>query len=448
MQKVLYILYKVKIWMLSRWYFLFPSKGTYKGLHRYKDVFGAEKYIHIRNKIFNRAEKGIHKKKNKTIRIIMAYCSEWCATEIYNYFNEKGVDIAVVLSPFFQGAEENIRKEYVRNREFCESRGFRYIDAFDMGDWKLRVDIRDIQGDVVIYIKPWVSQYAKQASLYNMPLSSVSCYIPYGFMQVKGEQYQFNQPCHSMFTRIYCESEIHRQMYKEFCDIGNSHVEFSGHPKMDPFVQEKDIDDKEIWKGVAENAQMTKIIYSPHWRLSDGYATFMDNALSILGYAETHTDTTSWIYKPHPHLEMEVVSKGYMSAQEYQDYVSRWEKLPNARVYLQGDYTDIFKTSDCIINDSLSFIAEYMYAHKPMLLLQNKNEGFNFFGQQAAENVYTCKGNDMDSVVRFIENVRIGKDDMKTAREEFFNTNLNYYLIKGQLASNYIFSRISDILGV
>lgn len=448
MQKVMFALYKIKIWLLSQYYMLCPSKGTYKGLYRYKDVFGKCRYISVREKIFHKVENEIRRKKNKSVRIIMAFCGEWCETEIYNYFYRRGIDIAVVLSPYFNGKEENVRKEYIRNREFCKEKGFRYIDAFDMTDLSFKGDLRDIKGDILIYVKPWMTHYAKETSLYNMPLSSISCYIPYGIMQVKGEQFQFNQKCHHMFTHIFCESEIHRQMYDMFCDIGNSHVEFSGQPKMDPLVIDKKIDDRTIWKGVEDNSQVVKIIYSPHWWFSDGYATFMDNGISVLEYAESHTDSTSWIYKPHPHLEVEVVSRGYMSTEEYQDYVRRWENLPNAKVYLAGEYTDIFKTSDCIINDSISFIAEYMYTHKPMLLFQNENAGFNLFGEQTVKNVYTCRGDDMDSVENFIENVRNGNDDMKESRERFFNTNLNYYHVRGQLASEYIIERLTGILGI
>lgn len=448
MKKVLYFLYKIKIWILSNYYILCPQKGTYKGLYRYKDVFGEAKYIRIRNRIFGRAEKKINRKKNKSIRIMMAFCGEWCATEIYNYFDEKGMDIAVVLTPYFNSGQENLKKEYIRNREFCEARGFRYIDAFDTETWEFKGDIRNVQGDVVVYVKPWMAHYAEQTSLYNMPLSSISCYIPYGFMLSKGETFQFNQRCHNMFTHIYCESEIHRQMYKEYCDIGNSHVEFSGYPKMDPFVVDKATSDKDIWKGLSDHSQKTKIIYSPHWNFQDGYATFMDNGLAILQYAEAHSDTTSWIYKPHPHLEGELISRGYMSASEYQDYVDRWRNLPNGKVYLSGDYTDLFRSSDCIINDSISFIAEYMYTHKPMLLLQNESVEYNSFGQKSIENVYTCRGSDIECIVKFIENVRCGNDKMKLKREQFFDTNLNYFSIRGRLAHEYIILRLSHIIGI
>lgn len=449
MKKVLYLLYKIKIWILSNYYILYPQKGTYKGLYRYKDVFGEAKYIRIRNRIFGRAEKKIHRKKNKSIRIMMAFCGEWCATEIYRYFDEEGMDIAVVLTPYFNSGQENLKKEYIRNREFCEARGFRYIDAFDTETWEFKGDIRDVQGDVVIYVKPWMAHYAEQTSLYNMPLSSITCYIPYGFLLMKKEQTQFNQRAHNMFTYIYCESESYLEMYDKFCDIGSSHVEFSGYSKMDSFVQDKVVSDKDIWKGLSDDSKKTRIIYSPHWNFGDGFATFMDNGLQILSYAERHPDTTSWIYKPHPHLEVELVhNQKYMSEKEYQEYVERWKCLPNARVCVEGDYTDIFRTSDCMINDSLSFIAEYMYTHKPMLLLQNQNIGYNQFGRECVENVYKCSGKDIEGIVRFIEDVGLGKDDMRETRERFFDEKLNYYSKRGQLASKYIVSRISDMIGV
>lgn len=447
MKKILFVLYAIKIWLLSRYYMLCPPKGTYGGLYRYKDVFGKEAYIAVRNKIFQRAENKIAKKKNKSVRIILVSSSEWCATEIYNYFSRIGIDIAVVLSPYFDRQEEYVRKEYVRSRAFCEKKGFRIIDAFDMKDFSFRGNLRDVQGDVLLYLKSYTTTYAKQTSLENMPLSSISCYIPYAVMLSRGEQAQFNQRCHNMFTYIFAESETHRQMYGRYCDIGNSHVEFSGHPKMDPFAEEKVVDEKRIWKGRGQNSRL-RVIYSPHWWFGGGYATFTDNALSILEYAETHADTTSWIYKPHPHLEAEVVSEGYMSAEEYQEYVKRWKELPNAEVYLEGDYSDIFRTSDCIINDSVSFIAEYMYTHKPMLLLQNADITieWNEFGEQIVNKVYTCKGSDIAGIFNFLENVRNGRDDMKEAREKFFDENLNYYQIRGEKAGEYISRRISEII--
>lgn len=448
-QRILYMLYMIKVKLLYWYCYMFPDKGTYKDILCYKKVFGASKYVKARNKIFHKAKQNIQKKDKKSIRILMIDCCGWCTQGIYNYFSNKDIDIAVIIAPFFHGTEESIKKAYNACREFCVSKQLRFFEIYDSTDWTfISNNWKDARGDVLIYTNPWMGSYPKEIKINNIPLSSITCYIPYGFMLMKGESHQFNQGSHNMFTYIYCESETHIKMFDQYCDIGSSHVEFSGHPKMDYYMDVKYISEKSIWNGLDQNTEKVKIIYSPHWNFDAGYATFLDNGLKILEYAESHQETTSWVYKPHPLLEQELIVKEYMSAEEYLAYIKRWEKLPNAKVYLSGDYGNIFTTSDCIINDSISFIAEYMYTHKPMLLLQNNNVQYNVFGKECVKNVYRCKGNDIEGIIQFIEDVYCGKDEMKESREKFFNENLNYLRKNNQLASDYIVSKISDIIYV
>lgn len=449
MKNILYQLYQIKIWFLSIYYSLFPSGGTYTDLYRCKNVFGSLKYTKVRKRVFDKAECNIQKKKNKTIRIIMVDCCEWCTTDIYNYFHNQSIDTAVVISPFFHGTDDSIKKTYDLCLEFCNSKGFRYIDAYDPNGWTLKVGKpSSLYGDIMLYTNPWMGSYPEELKIKNLPLSSITCYIPYGFMLMKAEQHQFNQISHNMFTHIYCESESHYQMFRDYCDIGNAHVEFSGHPKMDYYLRPPNIANQTMWKGSEQNPDITKIIYSPHWNFAGGYATFLDNGIQILEYAETHPNTTSWIYKPHPLLEKELITRGAMTSIQYQEYLDRWEKLPNARICLAGDYGSLFLSSDCIINDSISFIAEYMYTHKPMLLLTNGTAQFNSFGEECIQHVHTCNVSEFGLIVQFIENIKNGIDVKKKDREQFFNNRLSYDHINGTLASDYIISRIIHIINI
>lgn len=449
MKKILFFLYKLKTLLLAHCYCIYPSRGTYQKLYEYKNVFGNASYTKIRRKIFSRAQKEIRQKKRKTLRIVMVDCSEWCTTDIYNYFCSRNFDITVVIAPFFHGTDDSIKKAYSLCVNFCQSKNLQYIDAYNPDDWTLKTEnSADLYGDVMLYTNPWMGSYPKELKTGSLPLSILTCYIPYGFMLMKADQHQFNQPSHNMFTCIFCESEIHRQMFKEHCDIGNSHVAFSGHPKMDCYIQNSNVDSMTIWKGLESHPDMIKIIYSPHWNFDGGYATFMESGMQVLKYAESHPDTTSWIYKPHPLLEKELITKGFMTAIEYQKYVDRWQSLPNARMYMLGDYTDIFFSSDCIINDSISFIAEYMYTHKPMLLLTSGQAQFNSFGQTCIQHVYTCKASEFDHINQFIEDVAHNIDIKKAEREKFFEDNLNYYHINKTLAGSYISTRIANMINI
>ena len=64
--------------------------------------------------------------------------------------------------------------------------------------------------------------------------------------------------------------------------------------------------------------------------------------------------------------------------------------MKNAKIYTQGDYFDLFKTSDALITDCGSFLAEYLFTKKPILHLRTKlqNRPFNKIGKKIIENYY------------------------------------------------------------
>jgi len=85
---------------------------------------------------------------------------------------------------------------------------------------------------------------------------------------------------------------------------------------------------------------------------------------------------------------------------------------------------DLFFTSDALIHDCGSFVAEYMYTGKPvMYLMKDENilERFNEVGQMALKTFY--HGNNVESIYLFIQNVVIEETDtLKTRRDEIFNS--------------------------
>ena len=88
--------------------------------------------------------------------------------------------------------------------------------------------------------------------------------------------------------------------------------------------------------------------------------------MQIYEYVKNNTKTTSWVFRPHPMLRAGAVQQGvFKSEEEYDNYLEMWNELPNAQVIEGGMYVDIFETSDAMILDSVSFLAEYLYMHKP-----------------------------------------------------------------------------------
>ena len=139
-------------------------------------------------------------------------------------------------------------------------------------------------------------------------------------------------------------------------------------------------------------------------------------------------------------LRVGAVQQGiFKSEEEYEEYLEMWRQLPNAQVIENGMYTDIFESSDAMILDSISFLGEYIYMHKPMLFLTRDRNTFNDFGKELVRVLYKTDGGNLEGIKNFVEkNVIVNEDPMKERREEFFEKYMDYRNQNGMLASEYI----------
>ena len=165
-------------------------------------------------------------------------------------------------------------------------------------------------------------------------------------------------------------------------------------------------------------------------------------------FAKAHPEI-SWVVKPHPALFFWARASNLFSTDDaVKEYFQKWDDLPNAQLYTGTYYQDIFATSDGMIQDSSSFIAEYQYVDKPMIFLIRKDGGgFLEHGEAILKASYTVDGKDLDAIAAMIQRVFIEGDDYKAAeRKAVFNKYLNYPKANGMLASEFIYKSIADEL--
>ena len=136
----------------------------------------------------------------------------------------------------------------------------------------------------------------------------------------------------------------------------------------------------------------------------------------------------------------------FKNVEEYDDYINSWNSLVNAEAVFDGNYIDIFKQSDAMITDSVSFLAEYQFTGKPLLLLESGKQLYNDFGNELLKILYRCKHDDSKAIEAFIDKVLDDKDSMKNIRKEFFDEHLNYYAKSGKLANDNIYSVFKNSL--
>lgn len=424
----------------------------YGQLHKCLDV-SIDLFKKISNEVYEHNIQSIKEKNKIKIAFLAVTASTWSCEALYKkLINDDRFEVDIIISPFENGTKNTILETYNETKKFFDKKGYRNVGIYDnnKGEYMTYEDIGS--PDILFHLNPHTCCIPDNFKIENIPLNVLNIYIPYGIMTFGMTDIQYNLLSHHLCWKIFCESEIHKEMAKKYSIIGDFNVEVSGYLKMDEFINEaKPNDNTNIWKTPLENSDLSKIvkiIYAPHHTLGDekhSFSTFSQNYMEIFEYAKTHPKI-SWIYKPHPLLKQSCVKNGlFKNEEEYDHYVLGWEQLPNARVIIEDSYVDIFKTSDGIILDSVSFLSEYLYVHKPIVLLTRDTQTFNDYGEKLREVLYKVDGNNIDRIFDLIEDVFINKNDtMKTTREEFYEKYLNYKKInKGLLASDYIYNYLT-----
>ena len=394
-------------------------------------------YLELLKKSQEIALSGIKEKIKSKEQIKLAFqvsfISIWPGDELLQLFlDDNRFDVTVVAV-----WQENSVKEVEIPQIIDHFRGIGVNYVFADG----RIKPGDF--DIVFYTSPYLEALHNWKEK-DVPLSTLICYTPYGFLIADIQQMYFNHPIHSYVWKNYTFVEDYLGMAKNYCKIGDYGMVVSGYSKMDLSYRIKG-DLKVKWKTYTEDS--IKIIYAPHHSIDAEpfFSTFKDNYMFFLDYARNHSETTSWVFKPHPLLRVSAVETGtFKNEKEYDEYLNSWNELPNAMV-IEDEYMEFMYTSDAMILDSVSFMAEYLYYHKPILFLTRDGERFNEFGEMLKKAIYTCKGNSVSEIAEFIEKT-IVEDPDKRNREGFFADNLDYVKKNGMLASDYIYNDVVNEL--
>lgn len=424
----------------------FLSDHTCQSLVAIKKKGEIELFKEISQCVYKVALQQIQRKKNKKIVFFLKDSAEWSCEELYHKVAEMpGIETSIVVAPFYVGTSQTIMNTYVNTIKYFQERGYDTVGLYNLYQGRYMSWKEIGVPDIIFHLNPHYTAFRESSNICNFPLSILNIYIPYGVLIYGNVEHQFNQISHLLFWKTFCETPLHKKMAEKYSDIGDSNVVYSGYVKMDSIYETQEIDEKAIWKVpfTEDEKRVKRIIYAPHWSVKDsftGFGNFDKIYKELYQYAKEHQETTSWVFRPHPMLRAGVVQQGiFSSEQAYDEYLKMWNQLPNARVIEDGLYIDIFKTSDAMILDSVSFLAEYLYLHKPMLFLTRERNTFNDFGKELIKVLYKVDGGDFQGIERFMEEVVVkGNDDMLEEREKFFREYMDYKEQNGMIASDYI----------
>ena len=377
-------------------------------------------YEEISSRIFEYTENKLKSKDIINVGFVIHSASMWSCEKLYRFFeSDPHFNPSVIVSRCNSDASLKTYPLYNKTLSFFNNSEYN-VKTLNLNDNRFTCWKKMGEPDILFYLSPYNLFTPKEVNIKYMPADVLTIYIPYCYMMNDSEGLR-NCPGIMYTWKHFVESKFYLNIFSREKPYRKNNLEFLGYPKMDYFY--KNSYDDTVWK----EKQKKRIIYAPHHSIGE-FSTFRDNGLYFLELAKKYEHTTTWVIKPHPLLGRGCVRSGvFKTSEEYDHYLDQWRNLKNANVIEEGTYEDIFMTSDAMICDSMSFLAEYQFTHKPLLFLENKSKlNFDDFGFSVYKQLYTAEGTNKNAIDKFITDVVLNENDpMKSERDVFFKEYLD-----------------------
>lgn len=349
---------------------------------------------------------------------------------------------ALFVCPVVNFGHENMLFEMNKSFEAFKKNGYDVIKTYDdvTGEY---LDIKKtFSPDIVFFTNPYEGliddrYYIKEFS------NTLTCYVPYAIMTTNYDTF-YNSKFHNLVWRIFSETPIHKNIASQKQKNKGINNVVTGYPGFDQFLINKKPNNG-VWKN--QNTALKKIIWAPHHSMHElnKVSNFLEYFDVFLELAAVYKEQLQIAFKPHPLLRIKLENDPNWGKEKTDAYYAEWTNLENGQ-FENVDYGDLFLTSDALIHDCGSFMAEYLITGKPALFMI-RNEAvmkeWSEFGEKAVEAHYQSRTK--EELIDFIENVVLkGNDWMKEKRNDFVYQNLiqKNNLTASQNIMNYLETQI------
>lgn len=384
-----------------------------------------EEKMKIDNARRNRIDKKILNGEKIRICIFESRIGCWQFSNLYNILQDSGrFEPIIVVIPFLtmgqQAMIEYMEQTYIA---LCKE-GFRVVRGYNDLTHKY-IDIKnELDPDAVFYSTFWKNHFHENSYI-NKFENIYSFLYPYGYDIVSHHESEaMNFELQNKVTRYYLPTKIHKLIAEDNMNNKGSNVFITGSPKLD-FLLDKNYIPKKIWKGKKEK----RIIWAPHHTLCEAepnyqLCAFLTINEFMLELTKRYKDKIVFAFKPHPMLKYRLIH--LWGKERTEDYYNKWKFGENTQLE-EGEFFDLFLTSDAMILDSISFIAEYTVINKPAFFTLAEDSRFylNKFGREIYKVLYkNCEPETLElDIIEFIERVVLkGIDTKFEERSDFINT--------------------------
>lgn len=364
------------------------------------------------------------RKENRPINVLFFALDSntWKYDSVFQAMQKDPAFSPMVLAvPQVNKGKEFMLYQLKHGCEYYESKGYPTVCSYDEKTDSY-VDAFSLHPDIIFFSNPYDGLVDDRYNIKHYEKKCLTCYVNYTFCSVP-YQWQCASEFHQKVWRYYVECEDNLKQVKEYYSGNNCVV--TGYPTSDLFastlVTGKD------WK--LRNPMLKRVIWAPHHTIEGQtkliqFSTFLMYCDFMLKLAEDYQDTIQFAFKPHPLLLPALYAHPNWGKEKTDAYYDKWAKGKNT-MFVNGDYIDLFKSSDAMIHDCGSFIIEYLHVNKPVMFLGT----FDRISQsnEVGKKAYLCHyvGNTKEEIKAFIDDVVInGEDNMGEKRTRFYHEQL------------------------
>ena len=369
-------------------------------------------------------------KKQKSLRVafLVKYDSMFPAKKIFEMMLlDSCFEPFIVVMPDTHRGEELLFYEMAKTYQKLSSS---YSNVFQSYDFEKKEFIDFSSHIDIVYISyPYDWMTHKFYTINYLCQNALTILIQYSYTGLLTHNLDiYRLPEYELLWKIYIENQNTYNLLKNEQKKFYENLCIAGYPKMDELRN---------FDKTNANKEKKKIIIAPHCSVPDDYSFHLSNFVRLSEFfleLPLLYPQIDFIFRPHPLLFITLIrykvyeqTGGGDSKEFVENYLQRIDQIPNMLYQEGGDYFETFATSDALIHDCGSFIAEYLYTDKPeAFIIQDKSiitQEFTSFGAQVLNRLYLVST--QKDIINFIDSVVLqGQDTMKESRLNFAIQNI------------------------
>ncbi len=345
----------------------------------------------------------------------------WKYDQLYRLFEQsERFEPVIVVCPYIVYGEELMLKEMASTYSYLSAKNFNVVSAYNAqsGRW---IDVKkEIRPGILFFTDP--HKLTMDEFYITNYRNYLTCYLPYTYQISNLYEVQYNQLFHNLIWKIFSPTPLHREIARKYARNKGRNIVVTGYAGTD-VLQQYSYLPNDSWN--IKDRNIKRIIWAPHHTIDNdtsylAYSNFIKYHRIMLDIASDYIGKVQFAFKPHPLLKGKLYSENDWGTEKTNAYYKEWENLPNGQLE-ESDYADLFITSDAMVHDSSSFMAEYLAVNKPVLYTirdQKIADRFNAIGKMAFEQHYHATN--ADGITKFIEDVVVNGNDIKRRQREAF----------------------------